>query len=191
MLKKLLLVSICLSARPVLATQITVGFSPSGQAEACVLNVINSATTRIDMAAYSFTSKPIARALIKASERGVKVRVVADEKDNAHSRYSAVYTMMQHHIPVRLDGHYAIMHNKFLVADNSTTETGSFNYTASADKRNAENALVVRDQTQLAGVYETEFERLWQESEAPTGSGLSAPKNRNALMNVLSHFVNS
>ncbi|WP_436882960.1 hypothetical protein [Enterobacter asburiae] len=37
--------------------------------------------------------------------------------------------------------------------------------TASADKRNAENVLVVRHQPQLVAVYQKEFERLWQESQ--------------------------
>ena len=190
MLKKLILANVFLCTQPVLATQITVGFSPSGQAEATVLSAINSAKTSIDMAAYSFTSKPIAQALVNAQARGVKVRVVADMKDNEHSRYSAVHTMEQHHIPVRLDGHYAIMHNKFMVVNGETTETGSFNFTASADTRNAENALVVWNQPQLAGLYEQEFERLWQESSTPgtaTTTGRQTPPPHDSGIKSLLH----
>ena len=189
MFKSLSLLTLLLGSTPVLATQITVGFSPSGKAESNVISAINSATTRLDMAAYSFTSKPIASALIRAAGRGVQIRVVADRKDNEHSRCSAVYSMEQHQIPVRLDGHYAIMHNKFMVVDDKTLETGSFNFTSSADKRNAENAMVVWDQPQLAGVYEREFERLWQESNSPTGRAPSEHKKSPSLMESLSRFI--
>ncbi|MGR7464153.1 phospholipase D family nuclease [Klebsiella aerogenes] len=153
---------------PVMATQISVGFSPSGQALQNVLQAIHSARTRIDLAAYSFTSDEVADALVRAEKRGVKVRVVADYKDNARGKYSKVGAMQKNAIPIRLDPHYAIMHNKFLIVDGVTTETGSFNYTSSADKRNAENALVIWNQPAVASIYEHEFERLWAES-SPAG----------------------
>lgn len=156
-----------LFAADLTAAQISVGFSPSGNALANVLNAINSANHNIDIAAYSFTSKEIGQALVQAAQRGVHVRVVADQKDNQNSKYSDIIMMQQNNIPVRLDGHYAIMHNKFMVVDGDTTETGSFNFTTSADKRNAENALVIWNDPQLASTYEAEFERLWQESSAP------------------------
>lgn len=35
-------------------------------------------------------------------------------------------------VPVRIDSRYAIMHNKFMVIDGVTVQTGSFNYTRSA-----------------------------------------------------------
>ncbi len=66
---------------------------------------------------------------------------------------------------VRLNGIYSIMHNKFIVADGSAVETGSFNYTSSAEKRNAENALVIKNEPSIARRYQAEFNRLWNESE--------------------------
>lgn len=141
----------------------SVGFSPSHTALAVVLDEINHAQHSLDVEAYSFTSKEIAEALVSAQKRGVKVRVMADEKANS-GKYSAVTFLANQHVPVRLNGNYAIMHNKVTIVDGITVETGSFNYTSSADKRNAENALVIRNQPQLAAVYQQEFERLWQES---------------------------
>lgn len=52
-----------------------------------------------------------------------------------------------------------------MIADGSTVQTGSFNYTASADSRNAENSIVLRGVPQIAAQYEKEFNRLWAESE--------------------------
>lgn len=153
---------------PVLAAQppeIMVGFSPSDSHDAqnTVLSIINSARHSLDVAAYLFTSKPIAAALVNARQRGVSVRVVADQKANS-DQYTAVTFLANHQVPVRLNGQYAIMHNKFIVADGLSVETGSFNYTASADKRNAENALLIRNAPELAAKYQQEFNRLWDES---------------------------
>ncbi|MCI3086762.1 phospholipase D family protein [Escherichia coli] len=152
------------------AEQVTVGFSPGGSAQAAVLDVIAQARESIDLAAYYLTSKSTAQALAEAAERGVSVRVVADKKANG-SRYTAATWLARHGIPVRVNGHYDIMHNKFMIIDGRTVETGSFNYTASADKRNAENVIVLRDMPDAAQPYAREFERLWNESE-PLNSGL-------------------
>lgn len=102
-------------------------------------------------------------ALLAAQKRGINVRLVDDKKANSH--YSAVTFLANHGVPVRLNSRYAIMHDKVILADGQTLETGSFNYSASADSRNAENVLVVRNQPQLVAVYQQEFERLWQESQ--------------------------
>lgn len=153
-------------AMPVLAKpSVSVGFSPSSSQSALqlVLSTINSATRSIDVAAYSFTSKPVAAALVAARKRGVAVRVVADEKGNA-GKYTAVTFLANQGVPVRVNGRYAIMHNKFMVVDGNTVQTGSFNYTASATARNAENVLVVQNSPELARAYQSEFDRLWNES---------------------------
>ncbi len=50
-----------------------VGFSPRGGALTTVLKGIQSARTSILVAAYSFTSEPIATALLEAHRRGIKV----------------------------------------------------------------------------------------------------------------------
>lgn len=149
------------------APVVSVGFSPSHGHSALdvVLSAIKGANKSVDVAAYSFTSKPVATALVAASKRGVAVRVVADEKAN-DSKYTAVTFLANQGVPVRLDARYAIMHNKFMVVDGDTVQTGSFNYTASAATRNAENALLVQGSPELAKTYLGEFSRLWNESVA-------------------------
>ncbi len=56
------------------------------------------------------------------------------------------------------------MHDKFIGVDGATVEEGSFNYTAAAENRNAENVLVLRDPA-IAAKYVMEWQRLWDESE--------------------------
>jgi len=51
------------------------------------------------------------------------------------------------------------------VIDGVTLETGSFNYITAAIKHNAGNALVLCNVPQIAKIYATEWEGLWQESK--------------------------
>jgi len=60
--------------------QIETAFSPDGDAEKLVIKVIDNSELRLKVAAYSFTSANIVRALIKAKRRGVDVEVLVDEK---------------------------------------------------------------------------------------------------------------
>ncbi|WP_247653216.1 phospholipase D family protein [Pantoea sp. Cy-640] len=139
------------------------GFSPGGSALDLILQFTGSACHSADVAAWDFTSRPVAQALSAAVARGVKVRLVADEK-KSRDRWSLVSQLACAGADVRLNGMYSIMHNKFIVADGSAVETGSFNYTSSAEKRNAENALVIKGEPDIAHQYQAEFNRLWNES---------------------------
>ncbi len=77
--------ALCVPAFATAAPVLTAGFSPSDGRPALeiVLGAINNARQSIDVAAYSFTSKPVATALAGANRRGVAVRVVADERRTA------------------------------------------------------------------------------------------------------------
>nr|WP_307455362.1 phospholipase D family protein [Pantoea ananatis] len=145
------------------AGTILYGFSPNGSAQNLILHSIDDAKKSIDIAAYSFTSKPISLALLAAKKRGVQIRIVADYKANA--KYTAVSFIKNAGVIVRLNSNYEIMHNKFMVIDGVDVQTGSFNYTSSASVRNAENVIVIKNNEKLAGAYEQEFMRLFNESE--------------------------
>ena len=141
-----------------------VGFSggdgSTDTALSVVLSAINSSKQSIDVLAYSFTSKPIAEALIAAKKRGVTVQIVADANQNSKS-YSAVNTTAN-------AGIYQDFHNKVMIIDNQCVELGSFNYSASAANKNAENALVICD-GELAQIYDKQFQR-WFSQGTPVSS---------------------
>ncbi|EKT1335109.1 phospholipase D family protein [Salmonella enterica] len=169
-MRKLCFVLAIVMAAPVVAAEkptIAVGFSSSTGRNALqlILSGIEDAQRNIDVAAYSFTSKPVATALVAAQKRGVSIRVVADKKANS-DKYTAVTFLANKGASVRLNGQYAAMHHKFMVIDGDMVQTGSFNYTASAVSRNAENALLIRNAPELAAKYQEEFNRLWNESAA-------------------------
>ena len=129
-----------------------------------MLSAINDAQKTLRMAAYSFTSKPIAAALVKAHNRGVDVQVVMDKSQRKGTYTGATY-LANEGIVVRINSQYAIMHNKFIVVDGVSVETGSFNYTRAAAEKNAENVVYLKDVPGIAAKYSVEWERLWSEAE--------------------------
>ena len=141
------------------------GFSPSGGALALVLRAIAQAHSRIQMAAYLFTSSDVARALVQAKKRGVDVQVLVDWKGNfkEEARYAqhALGILLNAGIAVRSIDVYPIFHDKYMVIDGRTVQTGSFNYTYSAAHRNAENVLVVWNAPDLAAHYQADWQRNW------------------------------
>jgi phosphatidylserine/phosphatidylglycerophosphate/cardiolipin synthase-like enzyme len=138
---------------------------PQRQAERLVQKVIASAQTSIFMAAYQMTSKPIADSLCQAAARGVAVTAVLDAKANKHGPGNSKRDYLDRcGVDVRADARYPIMHDKFIIVDGKHVETGSFNYTFAAAERNAENAMVIWNNPQLAAKYMGEFERLFAEA---------------------------
>jgi phosphatidylserine/phosphatidylglycerophosphate/cardiolipin synthase-like enzyme len=95
-----------LSAFPAFAADISpsieVAFSPDRGATDLVVRTIESAKTSVRVAAYSFTSAPIAKALVAGSQRGIDVKVVVD-KSNVTARYSAATFLANQEVPVRVD----------------------------------------------------------------------------------------
>lgn len=145
------------------AAHVITGFSPGGTAQQVVIQAIASAQVSLDVAAYSFTSKPVATALLAAQARGVRVRVVADRK--ANSKYTAVTYLANQGMPVRLNDRYAAMHHKFMIIDGRSVQAGSFNYSASAHTGNAENVLWLQDMPAVAADFSRAFAHLWSEGE--------------------------
>ncbi|MGH8809962.1 MAG: phospholipase D family protein [Noviherbaspirillum sp.] len=136
------------------AALIETGFSPDGDAERLILKLINASQKNIRLAAYSFTSPKVVRALMDARKRGVDVRVVADEKGNqSKSGTAALNLLAGARIPVRTNGEYAIHHDKYIVADSLHVQTGSFNYSRAAAESNSENVIVIWHNADLAASY--------------------------------------
>ena len=130
-------------------------FSPRGGCTAAVVNALAEARQTILVQAYSFTSAPIAAALVAASKRGVRIEAVLD-KSNKTGKYSEADFLVNSRIPTWIDDRHAIAHNKVMVIDGNTVITGSFNFTKAAEESNAENLLILRSAT-LASRYTTSF----------------------------------
>jgi phosphatidylserine/phosphatidylglycerophosphate/cardiolipin synthase-like enzyme len=121
-------------------------FSPNHGATKAVVDALNRARTTVLVQAYSFTSAPIAKALVEAHNRGVDVQVILDRKQTG-ARYSSADFVAHASIVTLVDGAHDIAHNKVMIIDGEAVLTGSFNFTTAAEQRNAENLLVIHDKS--------------------------------------------
>ena len=138
-------------------------FTPPADVAAAVIDVINQSQSEVLVQAYGFTHNGIAQALVKAQERGVRVGVLLDQKSETTNRY-VVELFTANYIRMRFDGKHAIAHNKVMIVDDSIVITGSFNFTNSAQTRNAENLLVLRS-ADLAQNYKANWQEHWNHSK--------------------------
>jgi phosphatidylserine/phosphatidylglycerophosphate/cardiolipin synthase-like enzyme len=60
-------------------------------------------------------------------------------------------------IPTFIDAKHAIAHNKIIVVDINVLITGSFNFTESAEEKNAENLLIMKENRSLTDAYIRNF----------------------------------
>jgi len=135
-------------------------FSPKGGCAERIIQEIDRADSLIDVAMYSFTSEPIAEALVRAFRRGVRIRVLLD-KGQAGGKYSKDEYLAQNGIEVVLDRRRGKMHNKFCIIDRNVLITGSYNWTKSAEEENQENMLVFEG-SQVVEIYQERFDYLWE-----------------------------
>jgi phosphatidylserine/phosphatidylglycerophosphate/cardiolipin synthase-like enzyme len=148
-------------------SKIEVFFSPNGGCTEAVVDALNDATNTVLVQAYSFTSAPIAKALVNAHKRGVNVKVILD-KSQRTEKYSSADFVAHAGIPTFIDAKHAIAHNKIMVIDGHEVLTGSFNFTKAAETDNAENLLVIED-VALAAKYTANWGAHLEHSEAYRG----------------------
>lgn len=146
---------------------VVVHFSPKGGCTEAVVCELEKAQKAVLVQAYSFTSEPIAAALVKAFRRGVDVQVILD-KSQRGEKYSSADFVAHAQIPTFIDAKHSIAHNKVMIIDWETVITGSFNFTKAAEDHNAENLLVIHDPN-LAGQYAENWKMHLGHSEAYVG----------------------
>jgi phospholipase D len=112
---------------------------------------------------YAFTDKDIADALIKAYNRGVVVKGVFDEDFNTN-KYSQYNYLKDNNIDVLVDGNEFLLHDKVMIIDKNIVITGSYNFTLSANNKNAENSLVIIS-PQIYQKYKNEFFKIYKEGK--------------------------
>jgi len=149
--------------------QATPYFSPNGGCTDAIVAEIGRARASVLVQAYSFTSAPIARALVEAQRRGVSCQAILDRSQRTE-RYSEADFLLHAGTPTFIDARHAIAHDKVLVIDGRIVITGSFNFTKSAEEKNSENLLVI-ESAELAAEYLRHWEEHRAHSEVYEGKG--------------------
>ncbi|OLE68414.1 hypothetical protein AUF78_16245 [archaeon 13_1_20CM_2_51_12] len=156
---------------------VTAFFSPKGGIEQQIFTCIGDAVETIEMTAYAFTNENIAKALIDAIKRGVKVSLVMDRSQTKGPQASLHDELEKAGTAIRLiSPSGGIMHDKFIVVDGKNVEWGSYNYTGRAEDANFENATFLSN-SDLAQKYHTDFMSIYNQA-TPEPQGLRRPFRR-------------
>jgi phosphatidylserine/phosphatidylglycerophosphate/cardiolipin synthase-like enzyme len=131
-------------------------FSPNGGCTTHVVEELGKAQQSVYVQAYSFTSVPIAQALMAAHQRGVHVEVILDKSDRT-GKGSVLPMLVGHGITTYIDDKHAIAHNKIMIIDKKTVFTGSFNFTNAAEHSNAENSIELTN-AKIAETYQQNWD---------------------------------
>jgi phosphatidylserine/phosphatidylglycerophosphate/cardiolipin synthase-like enzyme len=141
-----------------------VGFSPGRGGMDLVLKLIDATQPgqEIDVEAYEFTSRRMARALHAALDRGATLKLAVDARENVGKPYSLAYQFVgRQGAEVRYEDRWPIFHEKVtLVRALNAVEEGSMNYTDAGDSRNRENANLLTCEA-AARAYASDFDDVW------------------------------
>ncbi len=141
---------------------IFVCFVPDGHGNSLIVKLIDHAKRSVLVEAYNFTSKSIFNALIRAKQRGLRVEILLDKAD-LKPRYNIIEKLKRFNIPFKIDFSPAVTHNKVMVVDEGIVIAGSYNFIKSAELRNSENLIVIKDKAH-AKKYVENYEKIKSQS---------------------------
>lgn len=157
-------------------TPVTVTFGPSASQESSlnvlIAGLLDRAQKSIDFALFNFSAPEIAFMLAHKAETGIQVRGALDP-GFAYRPYSSSLDLWGLRRCSGFPGNRLMglgvalipkndkLHHKFAIIDNKIVITGSHNWSANADERNDENALVIENRI-VAAHFDREFERIYR-----------------------------
>jgi phosphatidylserine/phosphatidylglycerophosphate/cardiolipin synthase-like enzyme len=116
--------------------RLEVFFSPDDGTAAQIIRLIQKARESIFFLAFSFTSDELAGAILDKARDGIKVAGVFESSQVNSSSGSDFSLFQENGLDVRLDGNPRNMHHKIMIIDEKIVITGSYNFSANAEKRN-------------------------------------------------------
>ena len=150
---------------------VEVYFSPDDGTSGEINRHIQSAQESIHFLAFSFTSDELAGAIIDQAIAGVRVAGVL-EASQIYTSGSDYALFRDSGLDVRLDGNPRNMHHKVIIIDSTTVITGSYNFSANAEKRNDENTIIIHN-VEIAGLFMSEFERVYAITQSDEIEGMA------------------
>jgi phosphatidylserine/phosphatidylglycerophosphate/cardiolipin synthase-like enzyme len=141
--------------------EVQVLFTPGDDVEGFLARRIGAARESVRMQAYLFTDRRIARALLGALDRGVAVEVIGDARQHREGGLPWLHALARAGARVYLDATARASHNKIVILDGdgprAAVFTGSYNFTRSAQSRNAENVVVISGNRAITDRYVANF----------------------------------
>jgi phosphatidylserine/phosphatidylglycerophosphate/cardiolipin synthase-like enzyme len=124
---------------------IEVYFSPDDGTIDRLVELVNGAEESIHFLAYSFTSDPLADAMIAKARDGIAVEGVFDSYQYGSNTGTEYDRLKAAGLDVYQDGRSWKMHHKVIIIDGRIVVTGSYNFSYSAETKNDENTLIIHN----------------------------------------------
>ena len=144
-------------------THVDAAFTPGDDIPALIVQRVAEAKKSVRVQAYLFTDRRIANALLAARKRGVEVTLIGDQSQHEAGGVKYLDALKRAGVNVYLNGNFAASHNKVIIVDGgepgATVITGSYNFTHSAQAKNAENVVVISGDATVAGRFVDNFEK--------------------------------
>lgn len=166
-----------------------------------VTRAIERTRSTLDVALYNLQIPAASGALLKAGSRGVKVRVILDYEHVYPKAGKEMQDLIDAGMDVRVMKGRAgsgSMHCKFAVFDGELLETGSANWSLSAQSASYENMMFVSDRHLIQG-YQADFEWMWAQAkpagkpDAPSAKPTAPPADPKPSVNfngtVLPNYI--
>jgi len=167
-------------------------FTPYDNVRDILVKLINNERSSIKIACYFLTDHPVAKALIRAHERGITVTVIVDHSLFSGGRHATVLYELAKEIDLYIFRQMdrGLMHNKFIVFEKNINDeplawTGSYNLTHSAQNFNFENVILTNDQ-EIIEHYEDTFDKL--RTQANPAYEIFAPVSLFEPLNFYKHL---
>lgn len=139
-------------------------FSREGMVSSYLKAAIDSSYSSLDIAIYGISDPELAQSVIKAKEKGLRVRVIVNQSHLFNNKIDpSLQQLIDSKVEIRTlkgAGRYGIMHNKIAIFDSRILFCGSFNWTLKANNSNFENAIFNADSKYLSG-YKAYFDWMW------------------------------
>ncbi len=122
-----------------------------------MVDLADQSNATLDFAVMGFSNDEVIDAVIRAHDRGVKVRMVGDAGHWSNDGYER---LRDRQIPMTVGNQAHIMHDKFMVVDGRFVFAGTANWSNSDLKNNSNNAFVI-DSPPVAADFTAEFEQMF------------------------------
>ena len=143
--------------------EVEVAFTPGDDVPALIVKRIGEAKKSVRVQAFLFTDRRIANALVAARKRGVDVELIGDKAQHEAGKVKYLEALKRAGASVYLNGNFASSHNKVIIVDGraegATVITGSYNFTNTAQTKNAENLVVISGNATLTDRFVDNFEK--------------------------------
>ncbi|MBL7872424.1 MAG: DUF1669 domain-containing protein [Cyclobacteriaceae bacterium] len=136
-------------------------FSPGEECRNAIISRINGAIHQLGICVFTISDDRITDAIVTAHKKGVNVKIITDN-DKSWDEGSDIKQLARAGVSIKMDSTPNHMHHKFMVVDNKSLLTGSYNWTMSAMRYNHENILIT-EETGVVRSFLKEFENLWRQ----------------------------